>query len=423
MPLADAGPFEPTSAGLLLPICLLAAGGFAFTLWAWRRTGGRSVLAVLSRTGLLLTCQVLMTATLVLLANKYFVFYQSWNDLFGSDRVNVGVKTVQNSKGQESNPADLIKRTTTDLAPKRKGRTPDPAKDGRVDKLEIRGARSGLDTEAYAYLPPQYFQPQFAKKRLPVTLFMSGGNGPSDDKLAWIKQAKIAEVSLKEAAEGRAQPMIFIMLRSYAGLNPAKQPPAGPEATKGLPKTAPVGGGHPTTCLDVPGLRGAQAETFFAQDLPVSLADTYRLPRTRKGWGAVGYGTSGQCAARLAMFHSDRFAAAASIDGNFDLPEGGVGTTAKGRHADLYGGSKAFRQDNDLLWRMRNLPQPPVAMLLAAGSGSGKPAQQATEFASLAKPPMKADKSLIDGVPASLKAWHGDLPAVIDWLGAHLQAE
>jgi hypothetical protein len=419
--LAKAGPFEPTSAGLLVPVCLLALAGFAVTLWLWRRMAGRGPLAVLSRTGLLLTCQVLITASLVLLSNKYFVFYQTWNDLFGSDRVNVGVKNVQNNKGQESNPADLIKKTATDLAPRRKNRKPDRAKDGQVDKLEIRGARSGLDTEAYAYLPPQYFQPQYAKKRLPVTMFMSGGS--SDDKLAWIKQAKLAETGLQEAAAGRAQPMIFIMLRSYAGLTPAKQPPAGPEATKGLPKTAPVGGGHPTTCLDVPGLRGAQAETFYAQDLPVSLADTYRLPRTRKGWAAVGYGTSGQCAARLAMFHSDRFAAAAVVDGNFDLPEGGVGQTPKGKHADLYGGSKAFRQDNDLLWRMQNLPQPPVAMMLAAGSGSGKAAQQATQFAGLARPPMKADKSLVTGAPATLKAWRTDMPALVDWLGAHLQGE
>ncbi|GAA2596014.1 alpha/beta hydrolase-fold protein [Actinomadura fulvescens] len=379
---------EPTGAGLILPVCLLAASACVLAVRRWPRLTRGGVRPLLARTGLLLTCQVLLTAAIVLISNRYFVFYATWKDLLGGDRVNVHVERVQQSRG-EADPASLVRRTTTGLGPARRDRPHDPAKDGQVDRLEITGARSGLRGEAYVHLPPEYFKPEYAARRLPVTIFMSGA--PSDDRLAWIDQARLPR-------GGAAAPMVSVMIRSPEGLSPAKRPPAGSE--------------RPTACLDVPGQRGGRAETFFAQDLPVALSDTYRLPQTRQGWGIAGFGASGQCAARLAMLRSDRFAAAASVSGVFMPAQG-----------PYYGGSKAYQQDNDLLWRLKNLPAPPISFLAAAGKADPRTAQQAAQFVKLARPPMTAEQRVLAVTPETLRGWRDHVHQVTDWMARHLRAE
>lgn len=50
-------------------------------------------------------------------------------------------------------------------------------------------------------------------------------------------------------------------------------------------------------------------------------------------------------------------------------------------------------------------------------------ARAAERFAALARPPMHADKVLVPGDPATLKQWRDHLPAVLEWLSAHLRAE
>ncbi|MFI6518697.1 alpha/beta hydrolase [Spirillospora sp. NPDC050679] len=420
---------EPTDWGLLAPLCLLAAAAFGATVLLWSRVSGGGARQVAARSGLLVATQALLTAALVMVANKYFVFYATWNDLLGSDRARVQVKQVQTDKGKEAVPSGLVHRTTTALGPHRKGRKADPAKDGRVDRLQVTGARSGLDGEAHVYLPPEYFQPKYAAKRLPVVLLLSGRARPqdasADEKLAWIKQARLPQAAQALArGDAHAQPMIYVMTRSAGALTQTRQPPAGPGADKGLakhPATAAAGGGHPASCLNVPGWGFGQAETFFTQDLPVAVGDTYRVPRIRAGWAVAGFGASGQCAARFAMLRSDLFAAGASLNGAFDPPPAQV--SGGGAKADLYGGSKALKQDNDLLWRLEHLPPPPVSVLVAAGQDSGHADRQATRFAALAKPPMRAEKIALPGAAASLRESRAWLPQVLAWLGRQVRPE
>ncbi|TDD65826.1 alpha/beta hydrolase [Actinomadura rubrisoli] len=413
---------EPIGGTFLTLVCGLAAGCLLAVVLLWPRAAGPGARPLLARSGMLLAAQATLTAAIIVLTNRYFVFYATWDDLLGADTVKVRVNQVQPSRGQEADPAALVRRTTTDLGPRRRGHERDPRRDGRVDRLEIRGARSGLDGEAYVYLPPQYFQPAYAKKRLPVVIVVSGG--PSDGKTAWIKQARLPEAV---NAMARVQPVVYAMVRSARGLVPAPRPPAGAGADKGLPRAG-APDARPTACLDLPGRSGGQAETYFAQDLPLALAGAYQLARSRNGWGAAGYATGGQCAARLAMLHSDRFSAAAVLDGQFGLPTGGgvVGEQnnpqVHGPNDDPYGGSDAYRRDNDLLWRMEYLAPPPVSILAAAG-GDGPSAPQAARFAALARRPMWAAKSLVPGAPQTLKQWQPHLTPVLEWLGTHLRGE
>ncbi|GAA1532223.1 alpha/beta hydrolase-fold protein [Actinomadura kijaniata] len=415
---------EPTQWGFLLPVILVAVAALTATVVLWPRFGRGGVRAVAARSGLVLASQGLLTAAIVLVANKYFVFYPTWDDLLGGDGGRVQVNSVQSDQGREARPDALVHRTTTDLAPRRRGHDPSPAKDGQVDRLQIKGARSGLDAEAYVYLPPEYFRAEYKDKRLPVVLLLSGG--ASDGKQDWIKQAKLPEQAARAVADGHARPTIYVMTRSHRALTQTTEPPAGAGADKGLrkhPTTVAAAGGHPPSCFDVPGHGFGQAETFYTQDLTVAVADTYRTPVTRRGWAVAGFGTSGQCAARYAMLHSDAFVAGVSLNGTFDLPGGPVAPRPGGPRADLYGGSRTYRQDNDLLWRLENLPQPPVSLLLGAGDDSGRPLEQAGRFAGLAKEPLRAEKLAVPGPGGSLKDWRGTMPKLVTWLNAHLAAE
>ncbi|WP_131739279.1 hypothetical protein [Actinomadura roseirufa] len=417
---------EPTSMTFLVLVCGAAVACVAAVVVLWPRVAGTGHRALLTRSGMLVAAQASLTTVVVLLANSHFVFYATWNDLFGSDVVKVKVNQVQPSRGEDSKPSDLVHHATTDLAPRRRdGHEHGVRRDGRVDRLEIRGPRSGLNAEAYVYLPPQYFQPAYAKKRLPVLVLISGG--ASDDKMAWLRQARLPEEVGRAEPKGRIQPLVYVMLRSARGLTPTPPSPgegpgkvSGGAAGRGAPHGRSHGARNPL-CIDAPGRPGGQPEAFFAQDLPLALAGAYpgRLPETRKGWGVAGFATGGHCAARLAMLHSDRFIAAASINGQFNTPTDG-GTAAPA--ADPYGASRPFRLDNDLLWRLEHVTPPPVAVLTAASS-DGTDAQQAERFVALAKPPMSAEKTVFPGNLGTLKQWRFHLAPILEWLSAHLRGE
>ncbi|TYK53316.1 hypothetical protein FXF68_06280 [Actinomadura decatromicini] len=330
------------SVAFIGPVCLLALGAVGAALALWRRAAGPGPRAVLARSGLLLAAQCALTASVVLLANRYFVFYPTWDDLLGNTPEGARVAHVQ-VQGPRAAPA---RRTGTEA---RSG-------GGRVDVLDVRGARSGIDAKARVYLPKRYFEP--GAQPLPVAVVLTaGGGGPT--------------------IPADARPTIYVAV--------------------------PLPGGR---CQDVPGRTGGPlAETFLAADLPAALADAYRVPPTRDGWGVAGDGpAAGRCAARLAMLHSDRFAAVATLDARFDEPRGDPAG---------YGGSEAVRRSDDLPWRLRHVPPPPV-WLLAAADRDGPDAGQARRFVSLVRPPMRAETLL-------LAHSGGELADVLQRLGDRLR--
>ncbi|MCP2335071.1 hypothetical protein [Actinomadura rupiterrae] len=420
---------EPSNLSFIGLVCLVAAALTVATLWLWSRLAGAGLKRLAARSALLLGTQVALTLAITLLVNRWFVFYNTWDDLFGPARSNAKVQKVQPSRGKETTPGKLVKRTPTALGPHRPGRAADPKVDGRVDKLEITGATTGLTTEAYAYLPPQAFQPQNKGKRLPVVLAISGGFGASDDKLAWIKQAHLPEEAARAASTGKSQPVIYVMMRSVKGLTQSSERPAGDGTTGGGVKPPASGGSHPQACLNVPGKGTGQALSFYAQDVPLALSEVYHLPYDHKGWGVMGFGSSGQCAARLAMTDSFRFGTAVTLNAMFDLQAelpGGLAADdtpgTAGKPSDPFGGSAAYRQEQDLYWRLDHMPPPPLSMLVMAGTG-GRQAPQADRFTSLAKAPLHAEKSLVPVTGDTLAAWHAQMPQIVAWLGSRLQGE
>ncbi|RFU38165.1 hypothetical protein DZF91_29095 [Actinomadura logoneensis] len=421
---------EPSNLSFIGLACLLAAVLGIGTLWLWPRLSGGGLKRLGARTVLLGVSQIALTLAITLLVNRWFVFYNTWDDLVGPDRSNEKVQTVQPSRGKETTLGKLVRRTPTTLGPRRPGRPADPRVDGRVDRLQITGATTGLTAEAFAYLPPQYFQPQSRGKRFPVVLAISGGPGASDDKLAWIKQARLPEQAARLTTENRAQPVVYVMMRSVKGLTQAAERPAGGGATGGGVKAPASAGSHPASCLNLPGKGTGQALSFYGQDVPLALREVYHLPSDHRGWGLLGFGGGGQCAARLAMTDSAQFGTVATINANFDLsaevPSGlaanDLSGQGGGRPGDPFGGSAAYRQQQDLYWRLEHMPPPPISMLLTAGA-NGRHSGQADRFAGLARPPLRAEKTLVPVSGEALSAWRGQMPQIATWLAAHLQGE
>ncbi|MFI0447030.1 alpha/beta hydrolase [Actinomadura sp. 6N118] len=376
-----------TSWGLLGLLSLITTACLAGTVWAWPRLASAGFKTTAIRAGLLAGGQLMIILTLLVGVNSYYLFYGTWTDLMGAAGGKAQVRQhPQPGAGPNAAAATRVVKTVQAKLGPRKGAK--PTRDGQVQHLEISGVRSGITSEAYIYLPPEYFQPQYAAKRFPVALFIAGY--PSRDRLTWIEKGHLPEEAARQRAAGRIQPMIYVMMR------PTVEP------------------GWDTECADVPG--GPKVETFFSQDVPEAILDTYRTARSRHGWGVAGYSAGGYCAVKLAMLHSDRFTASASLAGHFRAI---LDTTTR----QLYDRSKQLRQDNDLLWRLRNLPQPPVSVLVASASIGEKTYSQAKLFMQAARPPLLVDKVLLPTGGHNFKTFRKYIPPTIEWLSAHLRGE
>ncbi|MGI5323135.1 alpha/beta hydrolase [Actinomadura nitritigenes] len=377
-----------TSSGLLAALSLLTAACLAGTVWLWPRAASGGVRAVAGRAALLAGCQAAVLLTLLASVNAYYLFYGSWRDLLSA----AGGRSTQ---AQHPPPAgtgaaaasQAVRKVRADLDPGGKGGHV-AARDGQVEHLDVRGIRTGISAEAYVYLPPQYFQPAYAARRFPVVLLIAGY--PAADRMVWIDKGHIPEDAAKALAAGRIQPMIYVMMRPT------------------------VEEGWDTECADVPG--GPQVETFFAQDVPEAVAGAYRTARARTGWGLAGYSTGGFCAAKLLLLHSDRFSAAASMAGHFDAL---LDRTTR----ELYGGSKQIRRSSDLVRRLRNLPQPPVSVLVASADVGERTYPSAQRFMRAARPPLVVDKLLLPTGGHNFKTFRRYIPPSIAWLSAHLKEE
>ncbi|TDD82782.1 esterase [Actinomadura darangshiensis] len=376
-----------TSWGTLSLLTLLTLGCMAATVWAWPRVAFRGIRAAGVRALLIAGCQFAVLLTLVTALNAHYLFYGSWTDVL-SAAGGGAAQARHHPAGANAAAATRVVRTVqAGLGPGPRAEHV-PAKDGQVERLDIRGVRTGLSSEAYVYLPPQYFQRAYAAKRLPVVLFLAGY--PAADRLVWIHQGHVPEDVARAQAAGRIQPMIYVMMR--------------PTVVRG----------RDTECADVPD--GPQVETFFAQDVPEAVAEAYRVPRDRAGWGLAGYSTGGYCAAKLAMLHSDRFSAAVSMAGHFHAL---LDTTT----GDLYGGSETLRRSGNLIWRLRHLPAPPVSVLVASADVGEKTYPSARAFMRAARPPLVVDEILLPSGGHNFKTFRKYIPPSIRWLSARLRGE
>ncbi|MER7501282.1 alpha/beta hydrolase-fold protein [Nonomuraea pusilla] len=352
-----------TSMGLQLAAAVLALAAFAGAVWAWPRLGGRGVPPVLGRVGVLAACQVLTLVALGLAVNTYYGFYGSWADLLGTDTGTAQIVMAGAGAGLRV----LDSR---------------PVAGGRVEQVVMPGPSTGLSEEAYVFLPSAYFKDRQA--RFPAILALTGYPG---DPRNLMTRMDLPGRLAKAVAQRQVKPAILVMMR--------------PSVV--LPRD--------TECVDVPG--GPQVQTYFAQDVKRDVTAHYRVAPGRDSWGILGGSTGGYCALKLAMSHSDAFSVAVSLSGYFK-------TIIDGTTGDLFRGDKALEQRNDLMWRLANLPAPPVKVLVTS-SRKGESDYAATErFLAAVRPPMQASSLILPSGGHNFNTWNRELPQALPWLAQQL---
>jgi S-formylglutathione hydrolase FrmB len=167
-----------------------------------------------------------------------------------------------------------------------------------------------------------------------------------------------------------------------------------------------------TECTNIPA--GPQVESFFAEDVPRVIEQSFRAQRDAAGWGVLGYSTGGYCAVKLAMMDPYQFKSAVSLAGYYvALRDDTTG--------NLYGNSLGYRNENDLDWRLTHLPAPPVSVLVAS-SRIGETTYPGTlAFLRLIHPPMRGYSLFLPQGGHNFHTWERELPQSLTWLGRQLR--
>lgn len=381
-----------TSRSLGYAVAAAAVVCVGLTLWLWPRFAGHGVRALLGRLGVIAGTQLVIVAALGLAVNANFQFYASWHELLGlyDDAPDaVGKWGDGGAAGPVGDPSKgLVQASGPDGLDKVHGLPKGaPATAGRVESVRIVGKRTRAVDPAYVYLPPQYFQPQYARQRFPVIVALSGYPGGT---FLLGQHLRLPQTADRLMRAGRMQPTVIVMLR------PTIAPP------------------RDTQCVDVPG--GPQAETFFARDVPDALRSRYRVGHDPGGWGVMGYSSGGSCALQLAMRHDRTYTSAAALSPDYKVSNDP--TTG-----DLFGGGRdraRRRQEHDLMWRLRQLPAPRVNVLIGTSRSGEKNYPAARAFLAAVKPPMKADSVVLDHGSHNFATWRRELPAALQWMSRSL---
>jgi S-formylglutathione hydrolase FrmB len=372
---------------LLVVLSILTVGLPIATYLLWSRLPRRRVTRVLSRGVLLVSCQLVAVMLVAAAMNDYGYFYTSWSELIVStvgNPIAPAPKPLAASPGAATN----LRSDRTAVTFRRDTMWSTPSQwltRGRVVQVNLHGARSDLNNTASVYLPPQYFQPAYARTRFPAVEVLTGYPG---SEAGLITRMSYPQYLLGEINARRAAPMVLVMMRSAAA----------------FPRD--------TECTDVPA--GPQVLTYFAQDVPAAISNAFRV--RAKGWGAMGDSTGGYCAVKLAMMHSDVIPAAVALSGYFH-------TLRDNTTGDLWGGSAEIRKLNDLEWRLQHLPAPPASLFLAISrTESGPNGFRDTEkFLSRVRPPLQVQTMILPSGGHNFASWSLEMGPGLDWLSARLR--
>ncbi|MFE0101431.1 alpha/beta hydrolase [Streptomyces sp. NPDC059009] len=367
-----------TSNKVLALAVLLAVVLFIGTVWLWPRLARRSWKAVTGRVGLLLATQVAIFASVGLAANQAFGFYATWADLFGQE-TEQGVVVDHDTGPGAHGPVKVDGKQTVNVPG---GGTPRTG--GQIQKVKVSGLTSNIASQAYVYLPPEYFQPQYKDRTFPASVVLTGYPGTAE---ALIKGLHYPQTAHQQAKDGKMQPMILVMLR------PTVAPP------------------RDTECVDIPG--GPQTETFFAKDLPGAISDHYRVSKKPGNWGIIGDSTGGYCALKLAMHHPDVYAAGAGLSAYYKAP---IDVTT----GDLFHGNKDLENRANLMWYLDHMPPPKTSLLVSSSKKGEDNYHDTLKFIDKVKSPTRVSSITLDSGGHNFNTWRREIPATLQWISGRL---
>jgi enterochelin esterase-like enzyme len=379
-----------TSQKLQVLVAVLAAACLVATVWLWPRLSGRNWRAMTARIGSLLAGQVLTLVAIGLAANNWGAFYSSWTDLLGTDHGSIPVAITGTTAVRPSGDANAPK-ASVDVLDSRPVALELPGASGpggTVDQISVHGSGTGLNEPGFVYLPPQYTDPAYAKETFPVIVVFTGYPGNATSLVTRMKYPTVAAQAIHKK---EMQPTILVLMRPSVA----------------LPRD--------TECQDVPG--GPQAETFFTKDLHQAIASHYRAETWAAAWGVIGDSTGGYCALKLTMRHPEAFHVATSLSGYY---KSAVDSTTGKLFGDA--GSQQLRNENDLMWRLKNLPHPAVSLLVTS-SRKGEPDYAATvAFAKAANGTTETATLFLPEGGHNFGTWNQETPSALRWMSSRLTA-
>jgi enterochelin esterase-like enzyme len=389
------------------------------TVWIWPRLARHGVVQIAGRLGLIIVSQVLVAAAALTAINDSLYFFGSWYSLVGvgsSPQAALGPARAGTTaivhpvvitgssvgtifRGGWALPPDYLRGASAQLeiaqaahlsahaqrAPQPSRALHEAARSGAVLRVTIRGEFSGIvAANDYVYLPPQYFQPAYAATRFPVVLAFTGY---PNDPLNLMKLLHLPEIAARLEAARQIRPAIYLMV------NPSVA----------LPRD--------TECTNVPA--GLQVATFFGRDVPLAVDRTFRTS-DRSRWGTIGYSTGATCAVKIAMLYPSQYKAAVGMSGYYVAIKGP--TTG-----NLYGGSTAYQDENNMEWRLMHLPAPPVSVLVTSSASGERNLPGTVGFLRLIKPPMRGYSLILPRGGHNYFTWRRELPQSLEWLSRRLR--
>ncbi|MDX2823481.1 alpha/beta hydrolase-fold protein [Streptomyces ipomoeae] len=352
---------------------------FMGTVWLWPKLARRGWRAVGGRIGVLLATQVAVFAAIGLAANQAFGFYASWADLLGQE---TGQGVVVDHDGADTGgPLRVLDTRRINSAGGAR-----PQVGGQIQKVEIVGRTSRIASPAYVYLPPEYFQSRYRTRTFPAAVVLTGYPGTAE---ALIKGLRYPQTARRLARDGKAQPMILVMLR------PTVAPP------------------RDTECVDIPG--GPQTESFFAKDLPDAVGHHYRVGKKPGSWGIVGDSTGGYCALKLAIHHPETYAAGAGLSPYYKAP---IDPTT----GDLFQGNKTLKNEADLFWYLKHRSAPDTSLLVTSSRQGETNYKSTLKFIELVKDkqPTRISSIILDSGGHNFNTWRREIPATLQWISGRL---
>ncbi len=324
------------------------------------RTGGQWVLVVVS--------QLFAVMMALVIINDQFGLYATWDDLLGiAPPASAAVFTSQTTRTSTIKPVPwkngLPAGFTRDTIP-------------RSYKTTVKLVGSAAPLPVSVVLPPEYFQPKYAKAKFPVIILLPGYPGSN---WGWMHNMDLQKHAAEAVAAG-GTPFIFVTSQVY------------------------IAGAPDLECMDLPGQ--PQLESVLIKSIPQIVKSHFRTSLDRKGWAIGGYSEGAYCGAQLAMRHPDIFGAALSIAG-YPRPESPYFKTIPQSYTDA--------GDLGLL-----LKKAPNIALLATESTQDK--QAGNIFTALAHPiPPTIVKTVLFTVGGhNLGAFSAELKADLLWMSQHM---
>lgn len=247
--------------GTTFQVTMIAAVLLAIlgTLVLWSRAQGPYWAKVIQRLAMLVLCQVLAIGLAGTWVNNSFGLYASWDELLGINR--------QGRLDMVGPPPQRAKFTRASWG---------------MEGAYFRGKVSGLASQVYVWLPPQYHQPAYRHTAFPVLMLLHGVPGEPE---SWMTGGGMPGRLASAISGGTLRPVILVV--------PSVDP-----------------GGVNTDCSNT---RQAHVATWLARDVPTLIRHHFRVESGPGAWALAGLSTGGLCALKLPMEYPDVFGAGAGM--------------------------------------------------------------------------------------------------------------